>query len=132
MSSPSNSILGKIKDGFLAFVKDGLAVVEKVLPFVSPFLPTGVISAITAGTGDLEAIATIITGVEATSAAAGAPGLTAAQKLAAATPGAVRILQAFATSKLPGANKILDQAAFTAGAQQVISGMVTLMNAVGE
>lgn len=130
-STPPESLLGKIKDAFLAFATTGLAVVAKILPLISPFLPAPVNAAIVAGTGELSAIASVVTNVEAAFANAGAAA-TPSAKLAAATPQVQAIVQTWLTSGLPGGAKVQNQTNFTAGVQQLTSAMVTILNSVGE
>ncbi|MDE2098744.1 MAG: hypothetical protein KGL39_15930 [Patescibacteria group bacterium] len=130
MATPSNSVLGKIKAAFLAFASTGLSVVEKVLPFISPFLPKAIVTDVETGISDLTAIATVITDIEAIKASVG--GLTPAQALAAAQPKVEQIIQTWLASGLPGAGKVIDRAGFESGVAQMTSAMVAILNSVGE
>lgn len=131
MSTPSTSLLGRIKDAFLAFATTGLKIVAEVLPFISPFLPGAVVAAIQGGSGELSAIASVVTNVEAAFANAGA-AVTPSAKLAAATPQVQAIIETWLTSGLPGGAKVQNQAGFTKGVQDLTSAMVAILNAVGE
>ena len=131
MSTPNESLLGKIKDAFLSFATTGMTIVAKVLPFLSPFLPAPINAAIVAGSGELSAIASVVTNVEAIFANAGA-ATTPSAKLSAATPQVEAIVQEWLKSGLPGGAKVQNQTNFTAGVQQLTSAMVTILNSVGE
>lgn len=131
MSTPTTSFLGTIKNAFLTFVTDGVAVLGKVLPFLAPFLPTNIVAALQTGQADLTAIATIITGVEATAANMGTAA-TSSAKLAAAVPGVTQIVTTWLSSGLPGGAKVQNQAGFTQGVSDLVSAMVTILNSVGD
>lgn len=130
MPTPSNSILGKIKNAFIQFATVGLSVIEQALPFISPFLPKSVVGAIETGIGDLTAIATVVTKVEAIKASVG--GLTPSQALAAAQPDVEQLVMTWVKSGLPGSGKVIDPAKFSLGCGQLTSAMVTILNSVGE
>lgn len=120
----------------LALVKiSGLALGFMGIPFVSELL--GVhpqAGAITQTVfSDLNAIAGIITTVEATFAAISDPGLkTGSQKLQAAAPQIQQVLLAWAQSNLPGHNKVVDPVKLQTAATQIAGGMADLLSAFGD
>ncbi|MGH9535476.1 MAG: hypothetical protein ACRD2E_11530 [Terriglobales bacterium] len=130
MSTPPESLLGKIKNAFLAFATTGLKIVAEVLPLLSPFLPTAIVASIAGGAGELSAIASIVTTVEAAFANAGAAA-TGAAKLQAAEPQVEAIVTEWLSSGLPGGAKVKDQPGFTKGVQDLTSAVVEILNAVG-
>ena len=114
----------------MAFATTGLKIVAEVLPFISPFLPAAIVATIATGTGDLNAIAAIVTNVEAAFANAGAAS-TSSAKLAAAAPQVTQIVTTWLKSGLPGGSVVHDQAGFTKGVEDLTSAMVEILNSVG-
>jgi hypothetical protein len=83
--------------------------------------------------GDFSSIAQIISIIEAGSTAVNGAGTqTGSQKLAAAAPIVQQLIISWASSNLPGHNKIKDAAKLAAAAQGITSNFADALNAFGD
>ena len=102
----------------------GAAGLAGLLPLFQKVVPAGVAAVVTTASTDLSEIAGIIVSIEAAGATL-TPNMTGAQKLAAVTP---LVLQAIYKSDLLNGKEIADLTVVTAGAEQIASGVVNILN----
>lgn len=119
------SVLTFLKKAGIAII-DVASVVELGYPILGKFLPAKVAPVVSTAVSDLEALASVVTNVEAVAAAV--PGtLTGAQKFAAALP---PITKAIAQSSVLAGKKIKDQALFQKACNGYAQATVDLLNSV--
>lgn len=130
--------MGTLKKIGLAIVK-GTAIAAEIaqMPFVAEiltsFIPGRPGQIVQTGISDLNAVAKILAITEAGSAAVNDPAAkTGSDKLNRAAPSVQQILLTWATSNLPGHNKVKDSAKVAEGARQVTSGLALFMEGLGD
>lgn len=122
----TNPVISWLKKYGLTILKDAAIVLGIGSQATTELAPSSPAAAKAADT--LTSIANIVTQVEASSAAIGAPGLTSAQKLLAAAALANQTLQEWFQANLPGTPKVQDQAAWETGVSTIVNGVVALLN----